>query len=119
VDEAGGTAPAGWGITHTGPQSYLSDEIAGTARFVMDAAAVRVEWQDDLLAVTELLGGPLTVDPGRLDLRKVEADRIAGEFFLGFETSTNQPQGQVNGCFDLPMGAEQDVGGVVYRVLNP
>jgi hypothetical protein len=119
VDEAGGTAPAGWGLTAAGPRSYLSDQIAGSARFVMEATAVTYEVSGELLVVTDVLGGPLPVDPGRLDVRRVEAGRIAGEFFLGFVTVTNQPQGQVNGCFDLSMGPEQEAGGVRFRRLNP
>ncbi len=118
VDEAGGSAPVGWGIVDAGPRTYLSDQIDGTARFVMetmiaDIEILEVDDQADVVTVVGIVGDTLRADPGRLEVTRTSGDSVAGRFFLGYETATGQPQGEVIGCFDF------SVGGLEFPVSAP
>ncbi|MEE8410795.1 MAG: hypothetical protein V3T05_14440 [Myxococcota bacterium] len=130
VDEAGGSAPVGWGIVDAGPRTYLSNQLDGTARFVMDTMVAEVEVVDvgdqtgvvtvlGDIEMVEIVGETLRADPGRLEVTRVSSDSIAGRFFLGYETATGQPQGEVIGCFNLSVADAVSVGGLDYQVLAP
>jgi len=177
VDEAGGTAPDGWGFVAADERTYLSDQLDATARFVMTTFVMEFLQEcpggvcdDDLLCVPHdnttvcaeacdlavaepcarglicepitattgacnfsgqslplggnrlssvVVGELLTATPGRLELFEVSSDRLAGRFFLAWETPTKQPQGQVNGCFDLTLSAAIDFNGQSIRLLGP
>jgi hypothetical protein len=121
LDEAGGDAPGGWTFTAQGPATYLADHVVGSARFVMDARVVELASfdQEQPLDIAAVVSEPVTAEPGRLEVLDVDDDRIAGRFYLSYESLTGQPQGQVNGCFDLSIGAPIDIGGDTVRVLSP
>ncbi len=119
LDEALGDAPAGWGLQSAGPRTYLADEVESTARFVIQTSTVSFTREDDLFVVTELLGGPAEAEPGRLEITAAEANRIAGRFYLGYETATEQPESVVLGCFDLSLSDERGEADARYRVLGP
>lgn len=121
VDEAGGSAPVGWGIVDAGPRTYLSNQLDGTARFVMDTmvADVEIDEQTGVVTVLGIVGDTLRADPGRLEVTRASGDSIAGRFFLGYETATGQAQGEVIGCFDLRLTDAVSAGGLAYQVLAP
>lgn len=105
-DEAGGTAPDTWSFFLAGPQTYLADQIDSTARFVMGAGVYST-------ATNTTLGAEYasaTADPGRLEVRRMDAERIAGRFFLSYSSATDRPNAQVNGCFDLSVAAADAAG---------
>ena len=119
VDEAGGEAPDDWGMAAVGPRTYLSDRIDGTARFFMEVGVAEFEPNgQDLLVIVEQLSELMSADPGRLEILHASEDRLAGRFFLGYQTSTAQPQGEVIGCFDLSLSEVRDSGGVSYQSLT-
>ena len=68
----------------------------------------------------EPYGEAVASDPGKLDVTVVEAERVAGKFFLAYETPTGQAESQVSGCFDLRIGAlHQPAEAPPYRELHP
>ncbi len=121
VDEAGGSAPVGWGIVDAGPRTYLSNQLDGTARFVMDTmvADVDIDPQTGVVTVVGIEGEAMRSDPARLEVTTATSDSVAGRFFLGYETATGQAQGEVIGCFDLRLTDAVSVGGFDYQVLAP
>lgn len=130
VDEAGGTAPPGWSFLQNGPASYLAEHVSGTARFVMDTRVVTYVEDDGRAGVPRfpgdgvtyvpdaLVGEAVPVTPGRLEILAATAERLAGRFYLSYETLTGQPQGQVNGCFDLSIVSSSGSGAELVRVLG-
>ena len=120
VDEAGGAAPAGWDLVTAGGQSYLANHVQGTARFVMQSAVHQLVTQPDgTFALGTTITGPINSRPGRLDILEASGDRLRGRFFVGFETDTLQPQGQVHGCFDASLGTPApNANGISQRVIG-
>ncbi len=130
VDEAGGTAPPGWSFLANGPASYLAEHVSGTARFIMDTRVLTFVEDDGrpggarflssgaVYVADEVVGDPVVVTPGRLEILAAEASRLAGRFYLSYETLTGQPQGQVNGCFDLSIVSSTGSGTDTVRVLG-
>jgi hypothetical protein len=120
VDDAGGTAPDTWGMTAVGPRTYLSGQVDGTARFIMDVGVSAVERlpDEDLLLIRDTVSQAMSADPGRLEILKASPTRIAGRFFLAYDTPTKQPQGEVMGCFDLGLSDVQSSGGSSYQVIR-
>lgn len=115
LDEAGGTAPDAWGLTAQGPRTYLADELQATARFVAEASVLEVD--GDLTQGT-VLTGPIASKPGRLELLEATATRLVGRFFLAFETPTEQPQGELVGCFDVGLDDAVDVDGTPVQAIT-
>ena len=120
IDEAGGAAPAGWDLLTAGPREYLANNVQGTARFVMQSGVYQlVSEADGSFTLGTAITGPRTVKPGRLDILETSQDRLRGQFFIGFETETLQPQGQIHGCFDASLGASQTTpSGLVQRTIG-
>lgn len=122
-DEAGGEAPDGWSFLTAGPASYQSDQVFGTARFIIETAVYAVEpvTVDGVsgFRIVEPVSDVLHATPGRLDVLEASEQRIAGRFYLSYETPTEQPQGQVLGCFDLGVRGVYDLGGSTARLLGP
>lgn len=109
LDELGDPAMIStWGFLAGGKQSYLANQVSGVERFFM-RAAVAVDSDSD--GIYELDSnsseasdaGSEVVDahPGRLDILHTAGDRLIGKFFLGFSSLIKQPQGEVEGCFDV------------------
>jgi hypothetical protein len=121
VDDAGGNAPDAWGLTLVGPRTYLAGQTDGTARFAMEVGVSEVEpsaADPELLVLTGTVSEYLSAAPGRLEILEAAPNRIAGRFFLAYQTPTAQPQGEVIGCFDLNLSDPRDEGGVSYQVFQ-
>jgi len=120
IDDAGGSAPGTWGMTAVGPRTYLSGQVDGTAHFFMDVGVSEVEAAPDggLLLIRDTVSEAMSAEPGRLEILEASSTRIAGRFFLAYHTPTEQPQGEVTGCFDLGLSDVQDVGGSPYQVIR-
>lgn len=112
VDELGGTAPNGWGFLAEGPRSYLGDTLDGSARFVIEMVATRIDPASNIQSFTDVM----TSSPGRLEILKVTDTRIGGRFFVGFDSPTQQAGGELLGCFDLTVN---DLVGNLYQLLTP
>jgi hypothetical protein len=120
VDETGGSAPAGWDFIAAGPRSYRANQLDGSARFKMEATVMQlVAGVDGVYAPTTVISGPIEVKPGRLNILEAQEGRLRGEFFIGFETASLHPQGQVHGCFDAGFGEESaTTAGGFQRLLG-
>ena len=120
LDETGGDAPQGWGFLAAGPQTYLSDERDGTARFVIETQVIEVEPDPtgDLWVAAAVVSEVIESRPGRVEILTADDTQLVGRFFLGYETTTGQPQGEVLGCFNLGLSEPIAGQGTSYRVLT-
>jgi hypothetical protein len=105
LDEAKGQAPTDWGLLQQ-PRSYLQNEVAETARFVMRTAVAIDVNQDGIFDLSkssseaEAAGSQvLEAGTGRLDILQISEDSVRGQFFLAYKNPTLQPEGAVHGCF--------------------
>jgi len=110
-DLTGGTAPLAWGFFQDGPRIYEAGQVAGDAEFKITASVYEVLDGAAPILLGERIGGPIEASPGRLEITRIDEERIAGMFFLGFLSATEQRQEQVNACFKLDLAAHNATPG--------
>ena len=111
VDELGGEAPKGWGFLSEGRRSYMGNTLDGSARFVIELAAAGVGARTGVLSYTPAY----TAKSGRLEILLSSPTRISGRFFIGVDSPTQQPGGELLGCFNF---AVSNMIGNVYQLLT-
>lgn len=117
LDAANGQAPTGWGFMRQGPRTYLTGEWDGTAQFSARVGVALDVNGDGIFSLNPIEGElaaagseVLSSTPGRLEILDTSTDeatgvaRIVGRFFLAFETTTERPESEVVGCFNLAVG---------------
>ncbi len=121
-DQAGGQAPVGWGFLHGDPR-YEHGHMRGTAQFFMRAGVsddVNNDGMYDLAPgsadMQSSKGRVAEATAGRIDIDRATDNHIAGRFYVGFRSETDQLQGFVSGCFDLPVAQRE--GNVLVRKLG-
>ena len=125
IDETGEQAPEGWGFISQGAEtSYLSNQLEGTAKFMIKTAIAKDLNDDEFINLTMDQGEVAAANsqviighPGRLDIEEIDDNHIKGRFFISYDSLLGQQQAEINGCFNLNVGTLNDAD-KLKRKLN-